>query len=52
MSSDRFSRFAKSVSKDLLDHESAFTPDNKQSEVVHVEGNNDEIFSETFVCKT
>jgi hypothetical protein len=45
MSSNRFSTFALSLSKDLLKQEAAFTFDNKQSEVVHVQGNNDEIFS-------
>ncbi|ALP54249.1 hypothetical protein Tel_14475 [Candidatus Tenderia electrophaga] len=45
MSSDRYYRFAVSVAKHLLGQESAFMRDSEQSEVVHMHGSDDTLFS-------
>lgn len=45
MSSDRYYRFAASVTKHLLEHESAFTGDAEQSELVNVPGQDGAVFT-------
>ena len=45
MSSARYSRFAISLAAYLVDNESAFKPDAEQGEVIHVQGNESEVFS-------
>ena len=45
MSSARYSRFAISLAAYLVDNESAFKPDAEQEEVIHVQGNESEVFS-------
>jgi len=45
MSLNQYSRFANSLSKQLLENETAFYSDSKQKQLVHVPGNNSQVFA-------